>query len=119
MRAAELGHVQALEILKKAKADPNLKDNDGKDVLFYCLSAPTNRHDKCMKVILTMGAGINNKTRDGVPIFVEACKEANERKEMCLMLLEEGSDPSAYEEVFKNKLCELLDNLIKQNKKNI
>lgn len=99
MRAAELGHVQALELLKRAKADPKIRDREGKDVLFYCLSAPTNRHDKCMRIVLAMGAGTNNKTDNGTPIFVEACKVANERKEMCLMLLEEGSDPSLIEEV--------------------
>ena len=99
MRAAELGHVQALEILKKAKADSTIRDNDGKDVLFYCLSAPTNRHDTCMKIVLTMGASSNNKTKDGTPIFVEACKNAIERKEMCIMLLEGGADASSHEEV--------------------
>ena len=30
MKAAELGHVQALEILKKAKADSTLRDKEGK-----------------------------------------------------------------------------------------
>ena len=70
-----------------------------KDVLFYCLSAPTNRHDNCMKIVLTMGASLNNRTSDGTPIFVEACKNATERKEMCMMLLEGGTDASGYEEV--------------------
>lgn len=63
------------------------------------MAAPTNRHDNCMKIILTMGASVNNKTKDGTPIFVEACKNAVEHKEMCLMLLEEGAEPSAFEEV--------------------
>jgi ankyrin repeat protein len=98
MRAAELGHAQALEILKKVKADATLTDLDGKDVLFYCLSAPTNRHDKCMKIVLTMGAGVNNKTKDGTPILVEACKKAQEYKSMCLMLLEEGCTPGSLDE---------------------
>jgi hypothetical protein len=30
MKAAELGHVQALEILKKCKADSTLRDKEGK-----------------------------------------------------------------------------------------
>jgi ankyrin repeat protein len=30
MKAAELGHVQALEILKKSKADATLRDLEGK-----------------------------------------------------------------------------------------
>lgn len=98
MRAAELGHAQALEILKRVNADASIKDLDGKDVLFYCLAAPTNRHDKCMKIVLTMGAGINNQTKDGTPIFVESCKKANDYKAMCLALLEQGCNPSAVEE---------------------
>jgi hypothetical protein len=52
-----------------------------------------------MKIVLTMGASLNNKTSDGTPIFVEACKNAVERKEMCLMLLEGGADAAAFEEV--------------------
>jgi ankyrin repeat protein len=99
MRAAELGHVQALELLTKHKADPLFKDNQGKDVLFYCMSAPTNRHEKCLQIVLSIGANVNNKTVDGLPIFVEACKEANERKEMCMLLLENGSDPCGVDEV--------------------
>ena len=99
MKAAELGHLQAITILKDALADPALRDSEGKDVLFYCLAAPTNRHDRCMKLILSMGAGVNTKTKDGTPIFVEACKNANEYTEMCVMLLNEGVNPSSIEEV--------------------
>lgn len=98
MRAAELGHVQALKVLKDSNADSTLKDKQGKDVLFYCLAAPTNRHDTCMKLVLTMGANFNNKTKDGTPVFVEACKNSIELKDICLMLLEQGADPSAIEE---------------------
>jgi len=101
MRAAELGHFQALTILKDALADPTLRDSEGRDVLFYCLSAPTNRHDRCMKLILTMGASLNGKTKDGTPIFVEACKNAKEYAEMCFMLLNGGVNPSSIEDVSK------------------
>ena len=99
MKAAELGHLQAITILKDAMADPALRDVEGKDVLFYCLSAPTNRHDRCMKLILNMGAGVNTKTKDGTPIFVEACKNATEYQAMCLMLLDEGVNPNSVEDV--------------------
>lgn len=38
MKAAELGHVQALEILKKSKADSTLRDKDGKGFLIiFCI----------------------------------------------------------------------------------
>lgn len=30
MRAAELGHIQVMEVLKKANADAKIKDNEGK-----------------------------------------------------------------------------------------
>ena len=48
-----------------------------------------------------MGAMINNKTKDGVPVFVEACKNAKEYEAICLMFLEAGCDPSALEEVIQ------------------
>ena len=109
MKAAELGHFQALQILKDAMADPNLKDMDGKDVLFYCLSAPTHRHDRCMKLILTMGVGVNTRTKDGTPVFVEACKNATEFQAMCIMLLDEGVNPNSIEEViFDNLTIQIL-----------
>lgn len=103
MKAAELGHVQALEILKKARADATQRDLEGKDVLFYCLVAPTNRHQVCMQIVLTMQPNTNNKSKIGVPVFVEACKDAIERKDLCLMLIQNGSDPSSCEDVSKNK----------------
>jgi ankyrin repeat protein len=99
MRAAELGHVQALELIARHAADPLVKDIEGKDVLFYCLSAPTGRHDKCMQIVMSIGANVNNKTIDGLPIFVGACKEAQERQNLCLTLLEHGADPNAVDEV--------------------
>ena len=94
MRAAELGHVQALELLTKFKADPLLKDKEGKDILFYCLAAPTNRHGKCLEIVMTIGANVNSRTLEGLPIIVEACKEAKERKDLCLTLIENGADPT-------------------------
>ena len=75
-----------------------------KDVLFYCLSSSTSRHASCMKIVLTMGATLDNKTKDGTPIFVEACKNANEFKDMCLMLMDEGVDPNSCDEVFNNHI---------------
>lgn len=68
-------------------------------MLFYCLLAPTNRHHACMQIILTMQANCNNKSKEGTPVFVEACKEAVERKELCLLLIQNGSDPCSFEEV--------------------
>ena len=42
MRACEYGHVQALQSLLDADADPSVKDAEGKSALAYCL-CPTNR----------------------------------------------------------------------------
>ncbi len=69
------------------------------DVLFYCLSAPTHRHDKCMEISILMGADVNCKSNDGTPIFVEACKKAVEHQSMCIMLLEHGSESALVDEV--------------------
>lgn len=69
------------------------------------MSAPTGRHEQCVKIILSMvGAMINNKTKEGVPIFVEACKNAKEYQAICLMLLEAGCDPCAVDDVSSNLL---------------
>ncbi len=46
-----------------------------------------------------MGADVNNVTNGGTPIFVEACKKADEHKVMCTMLLDNGSDPGLTDEV--------------------
>lgn len=46
-----------------------------------------------------MGANVNNKSNEGTPIFVEACKKAKEHQTMCIMLLEHDSNPSLVDEV--------------------
>ncbi len=52
MRAAELGHVQAMAVLREAGADAGVRDAEGRDVLFCCLAAPTNRHDRWVLAFL-------------------------------------------------------------------
>ena len=52
-----------------------------------------------MEIALQMGADVNSKSNDGTPIFVEACKDAEERKNICFMLLEHGSDSAMTDEV--------------------
>ncbi len=44
---------------------------------------------------------MNNVTNAGTPIFVEACKKADEHKIMCIMLLDNGSDSGLTDEVNK------------------
>ncbi|NXP28293.1 ANKE1 protein, partial [Scytalopus superciliaris] len=94
MRAAELGHEVVLELLAKANADMTAVDNEGKGILFYCLS-PTRRHYHCLQIALEYGADVNNCTTDGRSVLLQACEEAHDVKEMCLLFLEKGANPHA------------------------
>ncbi|XP_008593269.1 PREDICTED: ankyrin repeat and EF-hand domain-containing protein 1 [Galeopterus variegatus] len=94
MRAAELGHDLSMEILANAKADMTIVDNEGKGVLFYCI-LPTKRHYRCALIALEHGADVNNSTYEGKPIFLRACEEAHDVKEVCLTFLEKGANPNA------------------------
>ncbi|XP_028612859.1 ankyrin repeat and EF-hand domain-containing protein 1 [Grammomys surdaster] len=94
MRAAELGHELSMEILAKAKADMTIVDNEGKGVLFYCI-LPTKRHYRCSLIALDHGADVNNITYEGKPVFLKACEEAHDVKDMCLTFLEKGANPNA------------------------
>ncbi|NXH16188.1 ANKE1 protein, partial [Bucco capensis] len=94
MKAAELGHELVLDLLGKAKADMTVVDNEGKGVLFYCI-LPTRRHYNCSQIALAYGADVNNCTTDGKPVFLEACEQAHDIKEICLNFLERGANPNA------------------------
>ncbi|XP_076971452.1 ankyrin repeat and EF-hand domain-containing protein 1 isoform X1 [Tamandua tetradactyla] len=94
MRAAELGHELSMEKLAKAKADMTIVDNEGKGVLFYCI-LPTKRHYRCALIALEHGADVNNSTYEGKPIFLKACEEAHDVKDVCLTFLEKGANPNA------------------------
>lgn len=63
-------------------------------VLFYCI-LPTKRHYRCIKIVLEYGADVNNCTLDGKPVFLQACEQAHEIKDICLRFLEKGADPNA------------------------
>ena len=54
-----------------------------------------------MDISISMGADVNNKSNDGTPIFVEACKKAIEHQTMCIMLLEHDCNASLIDEVIK------------------
>ncbi|NXA83873.1 ANKE1 protein, partial [Thryothorus ludovicianus] len=94
MKAAELGHEVILELLAKANADMTAVDNEGKGILFYCLS-PTTRNIHCLQIALEYGADVNNCTTSGRSVLLEACERAHEIKEICLIFLEKGADPHA------------------------
>ncbi|XP_015338354.1 ankyrin repeat and EF-hand domain-containing protein 1 isoform X1 [Marmota marmota marmota] len=94
MKAAELGHELSMEILAKAKADMTIVDNEGKGVLFYCI-LPTKRHYRCALIALEHGADVNNINYEGKPVFLRACEEAHDIKDMCLTFLEKGANPNS------------------------
>ncbi|NWS67050.1 ANKE1 protein, partial [Crotophaga sulcirostris] len=94
MKAAELGHELALDLLAKAKADMTVVDNEGKGILFYCI-LPTRRHYHCVEIALDYGADVNNCTTNGKPVFLQACEQAHDIKEICLNFLERGANPNA------------------------
>nr|XP_056712696.1 ankyrin repeat and EF-hand domain-containing protein 1 [Euleptes europaea] len=94
MKAAELGHDLALDVLVQAEADMTIVDEEGKGILFYCI-LPTKRHFRCVQMVLEYGADVNNVTFDGKPVFLQACEQAHEMKETCMIFLERGADPNA------------------------
>ncbi|XP_074392699.1 ankyrin repeat and EF-hand domain-containing protein 1 isoform X6 [Zonotrichia albicollis] len=94
MKAAEQGFEAILELLATAKADMTAGDNEGKGVLFYCL-VPTVRHTHCLEIALDYGADVNSCTTTGRSLLLEACENAHEVKDMCLIFLEKGADPHA------------------------
>nr|XP_009858292.1 ankyrin repeat and EF-hand domain-containing protein 1 [Ciona intestinalis] len=95
MTAADYGHDKTVEILAKSGADLKIQDKEGKDVLFYCLSAATKRHKRCLDIVLAHGADVNNPTESGKSVLVTACESSTENEIMCMMLLEKGADPNA------------------------
>ncbi|NWT72916.1 ANKE1 protein, partial [Prunella himalayana] len=92
MKAAELGYEVILELLAKANADMTAVDNEGKGILFYCL-LPTGRHSHCLQIALDYGADVNTCTTTGRSVLLQACEQAHEVKETCLIFLEKGADP--------------------------
>ncbi|CAF5042353.1 unnamed protein product, partial [Rotaria magnacalcarata] len=67
MHAAEYGHINALQLLRDAKANPRIQNLEGQDAIYYCFAEPTQRHKACLKILLEMGADVNNRARNGVP----------------------------------------------------
>ncbi|XP_070588753.1 ankyrin repeat and EF-hand domain-containing protein 1 [Erythrolamprus reginae] len=94
MKAAELGHDLALDVLVQAEADMTMVDAEGKGVLFYCI-LPTKRHARCVQMVLEFGADVNNCALEGKPVFVQACEQAHEIKDICMTFLERGADPNS------------------------
>lgn len=67
-------------------------------VLFYCI-LPTKRHYRCALIALEHGADVNNLTYEGKPVFLKACEQAHDVKDICLTFLEKGANPNAINSV--------------------
>eukprot|EP00794_Sanderia_malayensis_P015808 gene15808-17402_t len=90
MRAAEYGHLQALQLLADADADLTAKDKEGKNILYYCIHS-TKRHQECMELCLKYGAYQHNVGNDGQSLTVVAAKE--KLSEQMRIILTAGVDP--------------------------
>lgn len=42
---------------------------------------------------------MNNVSREGIPVFMEACETAVDNEDTCIMLLEKGADPNSKQQV--------------------
>ena len=60
-----------------------------------------------MEIALVYGAEVNDKSRDGYPVFLKACETAAENENMCLALLKKGADPNSKNEV-RNQTFDIL-----------
>ena len=67
-------------------------------VIFHTI-ASTERHAKCLEMVLNHGANVNNVAADNTPVFVFACDTAADNEQMCITLLERGADPNLRIEV--------------------
>lgn len=67
-------------------------------MLFY-LICPTKRHIRCLQVALNCEADVNNVSSTGTHVFQAVCEKAQGCLPMCLVLLDEGADPNAANQV--------------------
>ena len=80
-------------------------------IINYCISS-TQRHLRCLEIVLQKGANVNSKSNDGKPVFLFACETANENEDMCLMLLAKGADPNSKNDVCTTSFISFVDFLI-------
>lgn len=117
MHAAELGHVTALGLLRAADANAAIQDFEGRgenallyiiknvriffipDAVYYCVSETTQEHKTCFKMLLEMGANVNNQTKSGLPNLVYVCEESFDNEEYCMGLIRKGADVHLVDEV--------------------
>ncbi|XP_052436143.1 ankyrin repeat and EF-hand domain-containing protein 1 [Carassius gibelio] len=94
MLAAQLGYFNIVYLLITNHANVNLTDEEGKGVLFYCIS-PAKEHALCLQMALGCNADVNNVSNSGKPLLVFACEHAKDCENLCINILEKGADPNA------------------------
>ncbi|XP_014681685.1 PREDICTED: ankyrin repeat and EF-hand domain-containing protein 1-like isoform X2 [Priapulus caudatus] len=103
MRAAEYGHVQMLLILLEAGAEMNIKDSDGRTIVFYCLTS-TRRHVECLNIILSWGADPNVTDEQGRSALIMAAEGGPDMEEVCLAMLQAGASLQVTDKTGKTPL---------------
>ncbi|XP_078728288.1 ankyrin repeat and EF-hand domain-containing protein 1 isoform X2 [Lampetra fluviatilis] len=98
MVAAALGHESVVEVLAAAKASMALLDRDGRGVFFHCLQ-PSQRHERCMRLVLRGDADVNLVSRAGTHALFLAAQLAAISPNMSLQLLQHGADANASDSV--------------------
>ncbi|KAK7142671.1 hypothetical protein R3I94_012125 [Phoxinus phoxinus] len=98
MLAAQLGYYKIVYLLIKHSANVTLTDEEGKGVLFYCIS-PSKEHALCLQMALSSNANVNNVSNSGKPLLVFACDNAKDCQDLCIRILEKGADPNAVDQV--------------------
>ncbi|XP_073725310.1 ankyrin repeat and EF-hand domain-containing protein 1 isoform X2 [Misgurnus anguillicaudatus] len=98
MLAAQLGFNNIVALLAEHNANMNLKDEEGKGVLFYCIF-PSEEHASCLQIALNFKADVNDVSDAGEPVFVFACENAKTCEDLCLSILEGGANLNAVDEV--------------------
>ena len=58
-----------------------------------------------MKLLLEMGADVNNRNRQGVPNLVHACATSEENEEFCIDLIRAGADVRLVDEVKRRRFA--------------
>ena len=65
----------------------------------HCLAAPTERHQKCMEMILDRKPDINTAGPTGRTAIYEACLDSKSNEDSILRLLANGADPNCIDKV--------------------
>ncbi|XP_067310520.1 ankyrin repeat and EF-hand domain-containing protein 1 [Pseudorasbora parva] len=104
MLAAQMGYYKIVYLLIKHSANVALTDEEGKGLLFYCIS-PSKEHALCLQMALSSSPNVNIVSNSGKPLLVFACENAKDSEDLCIRILEKGADPNAADQV---TLCSAL-----------